>query len=104
MMQQRVTIDIALLQGEPLDIHPFLGEDHVAEIGGLRAGWILAGTPADSGRVWLWTLTGPSCGTARVNTVGGCSSLGEAKAELLGAFEQWKSWAITTPQQAVWFG
>ena len=82
----------------------FLGADYVAEIDGLRAGWILAGSSSGQEQSWWWTLTGPSCGPGRILNVGQCRSLDEARAELRVAFERWTAWAGSQAEPVLWCG
>lgn len=92
------------LRGKPLKFSLFLGQDYVAEVDGLRAGWILAGNGPDGRRVWWWTVTGPSCGMARVNNVGRSEQLGVAQDEVRICYNKWLEWALKQPDDVIWFG
>lgn len=92
------------LRGKPLQFRLFLGKDYVAEIDGLRVGWILSGTGSEGQRVWWWTVTGPSCGMARVNNVGRSAQLGVAQDELRVCFNRWMDWALKQDGDVIWFG
>ena len=103
-MLKRLALDARLLNGKSLEYHRFLGNDYIADFDGLRAGWIVEGLPSKAGEIWLWTMTGPSCGPARVTTFGSCGTLEEAKTEMSRAFDQWKNWAARETGPVAWFG
>ncbi len=92
------------LRGKPLQFRPFLGHDYVAETDGLRVGWILSGMGPDGLRIWWWTVTGPSCGMARINNVGRAGQLGTAQDELRKCYARWLDWALKQDGDIVWFG
>lgn len=94
----------ARLRGKPIQFNQFLGQDYVAEVDGLRAGWILSAAEPDGRRIWWWTVTGPSCGMARINNVGRTHQLGIAQDELRKCYQRWLDWALTQDGDIVWFG
>ena len=91
------------LIGQPLVFTSFLGSDLVAEIDGLRAGWILASDINEGRPFWWWTMTGPSCGEARIINTGRTLQLDEAKAAFRTAFGKWMDWASNQSRPIVWF-
>jgi hypothetical protein len=99
-----ITFPPERLQGKPLLFRSFLGQDYVAEVDGLRVGWILQGTSADGGRVWWWTVTGPSCGMARLNNVGRSTQLEVAQEEVRICYTRWLDWALKQQKDVIWFG
>ncbi|MFN4142541.1 hypothetical protein [Aestuariivirga sp.] len=90
------------LADRPLIIRSFAGEDHVAEVDGLRAGWILQAESTPVGE-WWWSLTGPSCALARVPNTGRCPSFEKAKAELAAAYSLWLEWALRQQNPVSWY-
>jgi hypothetical protein len=97
------TIPPLRITDKPLEFRSFLGSDHIAEVDGLRVGWILDAESPEGRPRWLWTMTGPCCGHARVNNIGECSTLEAAKLELRKAFEDWKAWAGEQREPVTWF-
>ncbi len=91
------------LQDKPLVFRRFLGDDHVAEVDGLRAGWILHSSNSGS-PVWWWTLTGPCCGHARIENSGECATLDAAKQAFQRAYATWLTWASAEAGTVAWFG
>jgi hypothetical protein len=77
--------------------------DYIAEIEGLRVGWILK-EDSDASPRWWRTMIGPGCGLAGINNVGQCRALDEAKAQLRAAFDAWLIWARNQSSPVVWFG
>ena len=98
-----LNIDTARYRDQPLTFRTFLENDYVAEIDGLRAGWILSGEKKGV-RVWWWTMTGPCCGHGRVPSYGESASLEEAKEQFRVAFGQWRQWALSEEVPVRWFG
>lgn len=88
---------------KPVIFRPFLGADHVAEVDGLRAGWILYGE-AKGAPLWWWTMTGPCCGHGRISSCGESRSLDEAKDSFRDAFDRWRHWALSETESVRWFG
>ena len=86
-----------------LVIRPFIDDDHVAEVDGLRAGWILHASASEPGPFWWWSLTGPCCTMGRVEKEGRCNSLEEAKRELSAAYARWLRWALSQDDEVTWF-
>lgn len=98
-----LTIDTDRLRNHPLTFRTFLDHDYVAEVDGLRAGWILSDNANDT-RTWWWTMTGPCCGHARISSHGKSSSLEDAKEQFRQAFEKWRQWAVSEEEPVRWFG
>lgn len=94
----------ARLRGKQIQFRLFLGQDYVAEIDGLRVGWILSAAGPEGRHIWWWTVTGPSCGMARVNNVGRAEQLGAAQDDVRKCFTRWLDWALMQPGDIVWFG
>jgi hypothetical protein len=88
---------------EPVVFRPFLGTDYLAEVDGLRAGWILYSELRDT-PTWWWTMTGPCCGHGRISSCGESRSLDDAMDSFREAFERWRHWALSEPEPVRWFG
>jgi hypothetical protein len=100
----KLSIDAGRLINRPLTFRPFLGHDHIAEVNGLRVGWILLTAETSGKHEWWWSMTGPCCSMARVRNAGRCSSLEDAKRQLRDMYEDWLTWAIKQSGPVTWFG
>jgi hypothetical protein len=99
----KLSIDARRLSQRPLTFRPFLGDDHIAEVGDMRVGWILLTSGASGRPEWWWSMTGPCCSMARLGTSGRASSLEEAKSGMREAYARWLSWAVVQTAPVTWW-
>jgi hypothetical protein len=99
----RLLIGANRLKGKQLQFRKLFQGDHLVEIDGLRAGWILGPPAGNDPPVWLWTMTGPACSMAMVDKTGQCGLFTDAKTEFSAAFNRWLTWALEQPDPVTWF-
>ena len=89
---------------KPMTLRALAESDYAVEIDSLTAGRILRTDRAGGEVGWLWVITGPYCGHARVQTSGTTADLEAAKAGLRVSFDSWLAWAATQPGPVTWLG
>lgn len=100
----KLSVDARKLVNRPLTFRPFLGQDHIAEVNGLRVGWILLTSENSGKQEWWWSMTGPSGAMSRVQNAGKALTLEDAKRQLRNTYDAWLAWAISQAGPVTWFG
>jgi hypothetical protein len=96
-------LDPHIFVGQPMTLRRIADDDYRATIGGHTAGRIFRKMRGGNQYVWLWTVTGPSCAGAGLNSSGDCEELAEAKVAFRATFDSWLSWAMKQKTVATWY-
>lgn len=95
-------VDPRHFANEPLTLKLIGHSDYRVMIAGYAAGRIFMTMRGGMREVWLWTLTGPYCGSADINTSGECEMLQEARLAFRDTFDRWLAWAIRQNAEVSW--
>lgn len=89
---------------QEISLSPLARGQSAVELGGLRIGRIGHAVSGEGKTSWLWSLTGPSCGSMPEDACmcGEANTLSAAKRQLHHAFDVWLAWALSQPGHVLW--
>lgn len=100
----QTTVNPRRFVAQEVSLCPLSRGQSAVTLGGLRIGRV-SHAPAGEGKsMWLWSLTGPHCGSLPPDAkmCGEAMTLAEAKLQLRHAFDRWLSWALEQEGPVHW--
>ena len=101
----QTTVNPRRFVGQDVSLCPLSRGQSAVVLGGLRVGRV-SHVPAGAGSKmsWLWSLTGPYCGSMPAAQVmcGEAATLADAKLQLRRAFDNWLGWALEQEGPVHW--
>lgn len=98
------TVNPQRFLAQELSLSPLARGQSAVVLGGLRIGRVSHAVSDEGKTSWLWSLTGPSCGSMPEDfaTCGQAATLVDAKLQLRHAFDTWLVWALAQQGPVQW--
>lgn len=98
------TVNPQRFSAQEISLSPLARGQSAVVLGGLRIGRISHAVSGEGKTSWLWSLTGPSCGSMPevACMCGEANSLSAAKLQLRHAFDSWLAWALAQQGPVLW--
>lgn len=98
------TVNPQRFQAQELSLSPLARGQSAVVLGGLRIGRVSHAVSGEGKTSWLWSLTGPSCGSMPEDLCmcGQAATLADAKLQLRHVFDTWLAWALAQQGPVHW--
>jgi hypothetical protein len=100
----QTTVNPHRFVAQEISLCPLSRGQSAVTLGGLRIGRVSHAAAGEGKSRWLWSLTGPHCGSVPQNVAmcGEAATLADAKLQLRHAFDAWLSWALEQEGPVHW--
>lgn len=90
--------------GQEMTLAPLARGQSMVLLAGFRIGRVSYAAGAEAKSSWLWSLTGPYCGSVpgTLPMCGEARTLGDAKLQLRHSFDVWLHWALQQDGPVYW--
>lgn len=98
------TVNPQRFLSQEITLCPLSRGQSAISLGGLRIGRISHAVTGEGKATWLWSLTGPSCGSlpGDLTMCGESTNLADAKLQLRHSFDIWLRWALEQDGPVQW--